>query len=185
MGLWSTITKQEKNIGTTGNNTPVISKSTHTSQPAQALNKSSSSQPLLLASGQATTAKVVLSEFLLLLKHWQPSQRPSNWLENRALYTKQKNVQGLSGTAHLGIQKRGPTTNATTCASNCGSRTVLIGRRKIKQHCTQSNRRTCHNCIILHLKSRRIHQTKTKNNQRDNKKINKNSTALHSSHWIL
>ena len=185
MELWMKITWQEKNTGSIGESTEKCSKQTHTWNNVQIYRKSSSSQHLLQGSGQATMAREILSEFSWLQRCLQPSQRPSNWLENRALYTKQKNVQGLSGTAHLGIQKRGPTTNATTCASNCGSRTVLIGRRKIKQHCTQSNRRTCHNYIILPLKSRRIHQTKTKNNQRDNKKINKNSTALHISHWIL
>ena len=90
MASWTTIIKQEKNIGTIGKSTQEPSNLIHTSQSVQAHNRSSSSPPSLHASGQVTTAKVILSEFQQLQKHWQPSPRPSNWLENRPLSTNQK-----------------------------------------------------------------------------------------------
>ena len=70
------------NIGNTGVTIPKPSHSLHTTQNAQTPNSSSSSQPLLQGSGQVTTAEEILSEFQQLRKHWQPSQRPLNWLEN-------------------------------------------------------------------------------------------------------
>ena len=82
MVLWMQITGVGENIGNTGVTIPKPSPSFHTSQNAQTPNRSSSSQPLLQGSGQVTTAEEILSEFQQLRKHWQPSQRPLNWLEN-------------------------------------------------------------------------------------------------------
>ena len=90
MASWTTIIGQERNSGTTGKNTPKLSKSTHTCNHVTTPKKSSSSQLSLLGSGQVTMAKEVLSEFHLSQKLSQPSQRPWNWLENHPLSTRQK-----------------------------------------------------------------------------------------------
>ena len=90
MAWWTTTTKPDRNTGNTGNTTPAASRWTHTYQHAQKSNKLSSSQHSLRGSGQATTAKEILSEFHPLQKLWQPSPRPSNWLENHPLSTNQK-----------------------------------------------------------------------------------------------
>ena len=90
MGSWTTTTGQEKNIGNIGSNTPPFSKHHHTWNTSPVQNNASSSQHLLLGSGQAATAKEVLSGFQQLQKHWLPFQRPSNWLGNNPQSTNQK-----------------------------------------------------------------------------------------------
>ena len=90
MALWLKILRQEKNIGLTGPPTHHSSTKIHTSQTAQTKNKSSLSPPLLQGSGKATTEKESKSPFKQLLKHYQPSQRPVNWLDNLPQSSKQK-----------------------------------------------------------------------------------------------
>ena len=82
MALWMKIIGQEKSTGNIGKPTQNISTAIPTYQNAQAQNKPSLLQHLLQGSGQVTMAKEILSGFHQLRKRWQPSQRPSNWLEN-------------------------------------------------------------------------------------------------------
>ena len=90
MALWTKIIKQEKSIGITGKTTQQRAKPAQTWSNAPMQKKSSLSQDLLQGSGQVTTEEEGLSGFRALHKRWQPSQRPSNWLENLRQSTKQK-----------------------------------------------------------------------------------------------
>ena len=82
MELWTATTKHIKNTGNTEEPTPPPLKWTHSLIAVAMSKKSSLSQLLLQGSGQVTMAKAALSKFNLLLKHWQPSPIPLNWLEN-------------------------------------------------------------------------------------------------------
>ena len=90
MELWTKIIKQEKSTGITGKHTQTHANQTQTWSTVQMQKKSSSSQALLRGSGQVTTVEEGLSGFKVLQKRWQPSQRPSNWLENLRQSTKQR-----------------------------------------------------------------------------------------------
>jgi hypothetical protein len=90
MASWLKIPKPGKNIGHTGENTVRLSTKTHTSVTATQPSKSSSSQPSLLGSGLATTAKNVESKFNLSNKRSLPFQRQSSWLGNLPQSTKQR-----------------------------------------------------------------------------------------------
>ena len=84
MASWTKITGQDKNIGLTGQSIAPRSIKNHTYPDVPPSNKTSSSQPSLLGSGQATTAEDVVSRFKPLLTHYQPSPRHWNWLDNQA-----------------------------------------------------------------------------------------------------
>jgi hypothetical protein len=90
MASWLKIPKGGKNTGVTGSNIAKHTINTHTSQTAPPLNKLSSSQPSLLGSGLATTAKERLSKFSQSKTHSQPFPRQSSWLDNRPQSTKQR-----------------------------------------------------------------------------------------------
>ena len=92
MASWVKITRPEKNIGSTGQNTPPNSEKMHTLTPALHKSKSSSSQHLLHGSGAAIMAKDVLSELKQCHKRSQPYPRPLNWLANAPRSTKQKKL---------------------------------------------------------------------------------------------
>jgi hypothetical protein len=90
MALWLQIPKRGKSTGPSGRTTAVHSTSTPTSQTAHPPSKSLSSQPSLLGSGLATTAKERQSKFRPSRMRSQPSQRPSSWLDNLPQSTKQR-----------------------------------------------------------------------------------------------
>jgi hypothetical protein len=90
MALWTKLPGQDKNIGTTGWTTQPSSNKIPSSNESTTSKKWSSSQHSLRGSGQATTVADVKSAFRPSLKRYQPWRRPSNWLESRALSTKQK-----------------------------------------------------------------------------------------------
>ena len=92
MASWVKITRPEKNIGSTGQNTHDNSKLTNSLTHAHHKNKLSSSQLLLQGSGVATSAKVVLSELQQYHKRSQPFPRPWNWLGNAPQSSKQKKL---------------------------------------------------------------------------------------------
>ena len=77
-----------KNIGGTGCPTPTPSKPTPTSEENPTSTKPSSSQGMLLGSGQELMASEMRSKFKPSQMHWRPSPRPLNWLENSAPSTK-------------------------------------------------------------------------------------------------
>jgi hypothetical protein len=90
MALWLKIPRRGKNTGLIGKTTALPSSVTHISSTVTTQKKSSSSQPMLLGSGQVTTATSVKSKFRPFRTRFQPSPRQLNWLENRPLSTKQK-----------------------------------------------------------------------------------------------
>ena len=101
--LWMTIMKiigQDRTNGDTDRNTQSNSKWTHTWNNVPMFKKSSSLH-LPQGSGQDIIAEGILSEFHPLQRHLQPSPRPSNWLENKALYTKQKRHTKLHWNGYL------------------------------------------------------------------------------------
>ena len=95
LASWMKIPGQDKNIGLTGQPTLPNVESTPSSQIIQGSPQTSSSQHSLQGSGQATTAEDVKSKFSPLLKHLQPSARPSNWLENTPRSTKHRKLTQL------------------------------------------------------------------------------------------
>ena len=92
MASWVKITVQGINTGTTGQTTQEHSGKANSSMTAPSKSRSSSSQHLLQGSGQASSAKDVLSELRQSHKHWLPFPRPLNWLENYPQSTKQKKL---------------------------------------------------------------------------------------------
>ena len=90
MASWTKITTPEKNIGDIGQTTPRSSEWINSWKNVHNKRRSSSSQPLLQGSGQATTAKVLLSELHQSHKRLLPYPRPLNWLANNRQSTKQK-----------------------------------------------------------------------------------------------
>ena len=90
MASWLAIPGQEKNIGLTGKPTQPTSSKNPISNHAPTTNPSSLLQPSLQGCGLATTATAVLSQFKPLETRYQPSQRPSNWLDFKAQSSKHK-----------------------------------------------------------------------------------------------
>ena len=82
MGSLLRLPRTEKSTGKRGFNTHASGKLTPTFKPATASTQSSSSQLLLQGSGRASSAGDFKSKFRPLLRHSQPSQRPSVWLDN-------------------------------------------------------------------------------------------------------
>ncbi len=90
MASWTKPQKRERSTGDIGSPTPKRFKSHHSSTTAIPSNKTSSSQPSLRGSGQATTVAELQSELRQSVPRWQPCPRPSNWLDNQARSTKQR-----------------------------------------------------------------------------------------------
>ena len=90
MASWTKITRPGKNIGSTGQPTQTSSELNHSWDNALNKKKLSSSQHLLLGSGQVTMAKGLLSELQQSHKRLLPYPRPLNWLENSRQSTKQR-----------------------------------------------------------------------------------------------
>jgi hypothetical protein len=90
MASWIRLPNQDKNIGSTGSNTPQPSNKIPSSTTLTTCKKLSSSQLSLRGSGQVISVEEAKSAFLPSLKRSRPWQRPSNWLESQARSTKQK-----------------------------------------------------------------------------------------------
>ena len=86
MGSWLRLTTHGKSSGRTGqsSSSKCLASANHSSQPTTPRNSLPSSKPLPLGFAMETRdekIRLALSEFN---KRWQPSARPSNWLENPA-----------------------------------------------------------------------------------------------------
>ena len=88
MALWMKIPGQGSNTGLTGPLTQEHSTKNPSSKTVQQAKGTSLSQLSLLGSGQATTAEEIKSKLKVLKTRFQPSPRPSNWLENVPQSTK-------------------------------------------------------------------------------------------------
>ena len=84
MGSLLRLKQTAKNIGNIGASTQKRGASTLSSNMRPNLDATSSSQPLLLGSGQVSTALEIKSKFKPSLQRSQVSARPANWLENTA-----------------------------------------------------------------------------------------------------
>ena len=84
MGSLLRLKRTAKNIGNIGASTRKRGTANLSSQMRPNLDATSSSQLLLLGSGQVSTALEIKSKFKPLLQRSQVSARPANWLENKA-----------------------------------------------------------------------------------------------------
>ena len=80
--------KVEKNTGKLGNTMQQCAEQIHSSSTLAHSNEILSSMLSLQGSGKALTVKEIRSKFKASRLRYQPSPRPSNWLENHVPFTK-------------------------------------------------------------------------------------------------